>query len=75
MNLEVIAFCELDAEPVPAEFKMGAAHHVVREIIDRWLANDYSYFKLRAEDESIYILRHDKLAKTWELVFFNRQNT
>lgn len=74
MILEVNVVPGCSEEPAPSEFKLGATHYVVREIIDRWLANDYSYFKLRADDESIYIFRHDKLAQRWELVLFNRQD-
>jgi hypothetical protein len=74
MILEVTVVDEHGEEPVPREFRLGVANHVVCEIIDRWLATDYSYFKLRADDKAIYILRHDKLMRRWELILFNQQD-
>jgi hypothetical protein len=75
MNLEVDTVREPDGESVPKAFKLGAKSLVVSEIVDRWLASDHSYFKIIADDEDLYILRHDKLAQTWELSLFSRHGT
>ena len=74
MILEVTSTEAAGEEPLPLEFKLGSMNRTVCEILDRWLADDHSYFKLRADDEAVYILRHDKPAQKWELVLFNRQN-
>lgn len=42
----------------------------VAEILDRWLAPDHRYFKLRGEDGATYILRHDEQRGMWELTYF-----
>jgi hypothetical protein len=42
----------------------------VREILDRWLAPDRRYFKLRADDGGIYILCHDE-QHGWDLYFYD----
>ena len=44
----------------------------VEDIIDRWLAPEYRYFKIRGDDDAIYILRYDVVNDYWELTMFNR---
>lgn len=43
----------------------------VEAILDRWLAPDHRYFKLRGDDGAVYIVRHDERRGMWELTFFN----
>lgn len=40
--------------------------------MDRWLAPDHRYFKVRGGDAT-YILRHDVTADAWELVLFTAE--
>jgi hypothetical protein len=75
MNLEVEIAFQTGGEPVPSAFKLGSTKLAVREVIDRWLASDHSYFKVLADDASVYILRHDKLAEKWELTLFNKHGS
>lgn len=63
---------DANGEPVPTGFKLGTATLAVLEIVDRWPGEHYSYFKVRADDEAVYILRHDKIAAEWELTLFSR---
>jgi hypothetical protein len=72
MILEVTA-TSMHGESVPTGFKLGGTMLAVCEIIDRWPGENYSYFKVRAEDEALYILRHDKIAAQWELTLFSRR--
>lgn len=72
MILEVITGDAHGGESAPMKFKLGITSLAVREIIDRWPGDTYSYFKVRADDDAIYILRHDKLSDEWELTLFNR---
>lgn len=58
-------------EPCPRAFWLGARRIAARCIIDRWLAPDHRYFKLKAEDGGVYILRHDVPQGRWELVLFD----
>jgi hypothetical protein len=44
----------------------------VAEVVDRWLAPEYRYFKLRDVDGHIWILRHDEDSGLWELTMFER---
>lgn len=43
----------------------------VQEVLDRWLAPDHRYFRLRGDDGAVYILRHDERRQLWELTFFD----
>jgi hypothetical protein len=53
---------------------MGERVIEVAEILDRWLAPDHRYFKVRGGGD-IYILRYDGLADSWELTMFRRGET
>jgi hypothetical protein len=44
----------------------------VVDILDRWLAPDHRYFKLRGDDGYTYIVRHDGRSGQWELTMFER---
>ena len=56
----------------PRRFCLGARPVDVVEILDRWLAPDHRYFKVRGDDGDIYILRHDVASDEWELTLFQR---
>jgi hypothetical protein len=55
-------------EESPRRFHLGERALEVAEVLDRWLAPDHRYFKLRADDGGIYVLRHDAESQRWELV-------
>jgi hypothetical protein len=57
-------------EEAPRRFFLGARRVEVVEVIDRWLAPDQRYFKVRGDDGATYILRHDPDALRWELTLF-----
>jgi hypothetical protein len=42
----------------------------VAEVLDRWLDPEHRYFKVRGDDDSLYILRHDMGTLQWELTLF-----
>jgi hypothetical protein len=44
---------------------------VLVDVIDRWLAPDHRYFKLRGDDGGTYIVRHDSHRNEWELTLFD----
>jgi hypothetical protein len=44
------------------------------ENIDRWPGSDHCYFKVRGDDENLYILRLDEPHDRWELVLFQSPN-
>lgn len=59
-------------EQEPRRLFVGERGIEVEEILDRWLAPDHRYFKLRGDDGGIYILRHDGVQDRWELAVYER---
>ncbi|HEX2492553.1 MAG TPA: hypothetical protein VHK24_02170 [Steroidobacter sp.] len=69
-TLRVECYAGYRGEQEPRRFWLGERPVAVREILDRWLAPEHRYFKVRSDDASVYILRHDTLADRWELTLF-----
>lgn len=59
-------------EETPRRFFLDDQAIEVAAIIDRWIAPDHRYFKCRAGDSNVYILRHDVERDCWELTMFSR---
>jgi hypothetical protein len=72
MKIVVECYAGWRGEQTPRAFVIDARRvHVVEEI-DRWLAPDHRYFKLRGDDGATYILRHDVDSGDWELAVYER---
>jgi L-ascorbate metabolism protein UlaG (beta-lactamase superfamily) len=56
----------------PIRFHLGERSIEVADVVDRWLAPDHRYFKVRAVEGDTYILRHDLRSGHWELTMFER---
>ena len=54
-------------DPEPCAFLLGARRFEVRELLDRWPASAYYYYKVRVDDGQVFILRHDAATGEWEL--------
>ena len=54
----------------PLSFTLGDRKFVVKELLDQWYGPDYTYFKVRADDDNIYILKYDERKDEWSLEFF-----
>ena len=57
-------------EETPRRFRIGERQIEIAEVEDRWLAPDHRYFKVKALDGDLYILRHDVVASVWEVAMF-----
>jgi hypothetical protein len=64
--------CEagLQGEQTPRRLFMADKAVEIEDILDRWLAPEYDYFKVCDAGKNIYILRHDKSTRRWELTLF-----
>ena len=60
------------ADERPLRFFLSDRCIEVIGVLDRWLAPDHRYFKVKGDDGDIYILRHDTAADRWELTMFAR---
>lgn len=70
MEVKVKCYAGYRGEQEPVGFFLGERHIRVAEILDRWLAPDHRYFKLRSTDGAVYILRHDEALGIWEITSF-----
>jgi hypothetical protein len=55
----------------PAWFVVLEKRFQVREIVDRWFGEDHAYFKVKADDGVLYILRYSLVEAEWELVLMD----
>lgn len=72
LSIRVECYAGHRGEETPSSFRLGKRKVEVTEVIDRWLAPDDRYFKVRGDDGSVYILRHDVASDRWELTMFER---
>jgi len=70
MDIDVDCIDGSTGEPEPAQMRLGETDIAVDGVVDRWLAAGHRYFKVRAADGGIYILRHDTSAGRWQMSFF-----
>ena len=68
MNLIVDCYSGHRGEETPRRLRLGERPVEVASILDRWLSPDHRYFKLRGDDDRVYIIRHDERQARGELV-------
>lgn len=73
--LRVESYAGHRGEETPRAITIGDRRVAVVEILDRWLAPDHRYFKLKGDDGDIYIVRQDAASGEWELTMFARSGT
>lgn len=69
-GIRVECYAGYRGEEEPRRFWLGERPVAVLEILDRWLAPEYRYFKVRGDDAASYILRHNIRDDRWELTLF-----
>jgi hypothetical protein len=75
LSIEVECYSGHRGEETPRVILLGERRVAVVAVIDQWLAPDHRYFKLRGEDDDIYLVRHDGVSGNWELTMFERNRT
>jgi hypothetical protein len=61
------------ADERPVRFRLDVHSYMVQEVLDRWYEPEHVFFKIRADDGNLYILRHQTSVpdgKKWDLVSF-----
>ncbi|MEN8199397.1 MAG: hypothetical protein ABFR63_04920 [Thermodesulfobacteriota bacterium] len=71
-SLRVECYGGYRGEELPRCIYLHSRAIEVVEILDRWLAPDHRYFKVRGDDRAIYIIRHEEATGKWELTMFDR---
>jgi hypothetical protein len=74
--MKIIVECHAGykADERPLRFRAADHEYVVEELLDQWYAPDDTFYKVRADDGNLYILRHQTPAQEgiWELVSFRK---
>ena len=74
-EIRVVCYAGYRGEETPRHFYLGKRKIVIEEIIDRWLAPDHRYFKVRSAAGDIYILRFSGRNDRWELTLFESRDS
>lgn len=69
--VKVVCYAGYRAEETPLRFYLGERCIEVTEVLDRWLDPAHRYFKLRGDDNGIYILRHSIDEDCWQMTLFD----
>lgn len=70
MELEVDCYSGRKADERPVRFRLAGHEYFVEELLDQWYGQDDEFFKVRADDGNLYILRHERSSPVsgWHLV-------
>jgi hypothetical protein len=72
MILRVQCYSGRKADERPVRFQLGEHEYAVEEVLDQWYGPDETFFKVRADDGNLYILRRHNAADEWSLESFRR---
>lgn len=72
LQIRVACYAGYRGEEEPRRLWFDGRSVEVLEILDRWLAPDHRYFKIRGDDDDTYIVRNDTTTEQWELTMLDR---
>lgn len=74
MKLQVECYAGQKADERPVRFRLDERDYMVEELLDQWYGADDVFFKVRADDGNLYILRHNSSANqdAWHLEAFRQ---
>lgn len=72
MDVRVECYSGYRSEERPLRFIMGGRTYEVLQVEDQWYSPDAMYFRVMADDGSVYVLRHDEIEDRWTLEAFRR---
>jgi len=77
MRILVECYAGHKADERPVGFRLGERRLRVEEVLDQWHSPDATYFRVRANDGDVYILRHAEHApdNAWTLESFRRADS
>ncbi|MFZ0335311.1 MAG: hypothetical protein WAN10_17965 [Candidatus Acidiferrales bacterium] len=58
------------ADERPLRFFAGGHAYAVESVDDKWYSPEATYFRVRADDGNVYVLRHDEANDEWTMEAF-----
>ena len=71
-RLLVECYAGRKADERPVRFQLGERQYQVEEILDQWYGPEDTFYKARADDGNLYILRHNLPADEWRMESLRR---
>lgn len=74
MKLQVECYSGRKADERPVRFRLNEHTYSVKEVLDQWYGPDEIFFKLRANDGNLYILKRESTTPEgeWSLESFRQ---
>lgn len=72
MKVRVECYAGRKADERPVRFQLDERDYLVEELLDQWYGPGATFFKVRADDGNLYILRQDQSTpeSAWRLESF-----
>ena len=67
LKLIVHTYSGHKADERPTHFEWMGIHYTVEAVLDRWYGPDYMYFRVRASNGAVYVLKHDEREDVWTI--------
>ena len=68
--LDVECYAGYRGDQRPTKFVLREKVFLVKEVEDQWYSPSAMYFRVRADDGNLYVLRHDQVEDHWTLEGF-----
>ena len=74
MRLDVECYSGRKADEKPVRFSLDGHSYLVEEVLDQWYGTGSTFFKVRANDGNLYILRQNTSTaeRAWSLESFRQ---
>jgi len=74
MKLDVDCYSGRKADEKPVRFRLQARQYFIEEVLQQWYGPDDAFYKVRADDGNLYILRRETSSPdgAWHLVSFRQ---
>ena len=69
-SLKVECYAGYRGDQRPSRFTLGERTYEILEVEDQWYSPGASFFRVRAEDGNVYILRRNEIQDQWTLEGF-----
>jgi hypothetical protein len=69
-EISVESYAGHRADERPLRFDLRGRSYEVLELDDQWYSPEARYFRVRADDGNLYVLRHDERRDVWTLDAF-----